>query len=407
MAIRDRNVLVLYQAIFLIGAAYGVSISLTPLQLDALHFTKEHIGSLAAWFAGGIVVLSLPMGRIVRRFGARTTLITAIVGYAFCVAMFPLLQRYFTIAAIRFLDGAFSVGIWVSSETILLSRSRKEEKANATSLYAMSMASGYVLGPLAAKAIVHFSTMRVAFFTSAALALLGCLNVSTRLDSDSTYEARLAEQGDAEVESSKHPEVSTGKILWRTKTSAFATFAYGYFQASVVLFLPLFLIEQKGVPRERTILVPAFFAVGMLLCSNYAGRLGDRFGHLRVMRVLAIIGLTMIASFVFLPSFATMCVAVFIAGATLASISPVSLALQGIVTDRRDYSRANAIYNAFYATGMLIGPPLSSLIYGRFGGGAMLFHLAGLWVAFVAFTTVFFADDPAARRRSTMAKLET
>ena len=53
----------------------------------------------------------------------------------------------------------------------------------------------------------------------------------------------------------------------------------------------------------------------------------------------AILGLSMILAFVFLDSFPPMAVAVFVAGATLASISPVSLALQGVVTPKHEYSR--------------------------------------------------------------------
>jgi MFS family permease len=157
------------------------------------------------------------------------------------------------------------------------------------------------------------------------------------------------------------------------------------------------LIESKGIARDKTILVPAFFAAGMLLFSNVAGRLGDRYGHLVVMRFLAAIGMVMVAGFVFLDSYALMAVAVFIAGATLASISPVSLALQGVITAKRDYSRSNAIYNVFYAAGMLLGPPASSFLYARFGGAGMLFHLAAMWGAFVLFTVAFSRDDPAAR----------
>src|SRR5690349_22235369 len=40
-----------------------------------------------------------------------------------------------------------SVGVWVSSETILLTRARREHKAYVTSIYAIAIAVGYVLGP--------------------------------------------------------------------------------------------------------------------------------------------------------------------------------------------------------------------------------------------------------------------
>jgi len=170
-----------------------------------------------------------------------------------------------------------------------------------------------------------------------------------------------------------------------------------------VLFLPLFLIEAKHVAPERTILVPAFFAAGMLLFSNVAGRIGDRVGHLAVMRGQAVIGFAMILGFVVLDRWALMCGAVFVAGATLAAISPVSLALQGAVVAPREYARANAVYNASYATGMLVGPPISSLVYARGGGGVpMLLHLAALWATFIVLTWVFRRDDPAAVRSSSV-----
>ena len=187
-------------------------------------------------------------------------------------------------------------------------------------------------------------------------------------------------------------------LLWRIKTSCFGTFAYGYFQASVVLFLPLYLMERKGISQSQTIVIPAYFAAGMLLFSNYAGRLGDRYGHLLLMRILGIIGMTMVLGFVYLDAYPTMCAAVFVAGASLASISPVSLALQGVVAHPLEYERSTSIYNAFYAAGMLLGPFASSYLFEKRGGEAMLYSLSLLWTLFILFAFVFRKDDPAARR---------
>jgi predicted MFS family arabinose efflux permease len=389
--IRDRNIRLIYLVIFLLGTAYGMAIAVIALHLDARGFSKAEIGQLAAFFASGIVAMSLPVGALLRRLSAKVTLTVSLLGYATTVGLFPLLHSFGTIAFARFLDGGFSVGIWVSCETILLMRADDDNKADVTSLYAMAVAIGYVVGPLAAKPIAHVWSISATFFVAAALATLAALIVLARLD---------PELPDA------HQEVAAGSggtrtaarvLLARIKTSCFATFAYGYFQASVVLFLPLYLIESKGIARETTILVPAFFAGGMLAFSNAAGRLGDRVGHLRVMRMLGSVGLAMVLAFVLLDSFPPMALAVFVAGATLASISPLSLALQGVVTGRQDTSRANAIYNVFYAAGMLFGPPVSSVIFRRFGGAVMLYHLAAIWAAFVVFAAVFAGDDPRQR----------
>jgi MFS family permease len=390
--ISDPDIWRIYATILALGIAYGVALSLIALFLDERGFGKEAIGSLAAWFALGIVLMSLPAGMLIRRLSAKTTLVLALLGYAGAVAIFPFTSSYLGAGVVRFFDGAFSVAVWVSSETILLTRAPRENKAFVTSLYAISLAVGYVLGPLVARGFVAVAPLRLAFVLAGAIALGAAIFAAARLSRD----LPRAPEGEKEP-----PQTGTRAmlVLLRIKTSCFATFAYGYFQASVVLFLPLYLMQEKGIPKESTILIPAFFAAGMLLFSNVAGRLGDMLGHLAVIRGLAVIGLSMILGFVFLDSYAAMCVAVFVAGASLASISPVSLALQGLCSARQDLCRATALYNAFYAAGMLLGPPISSVLFARSGGAAMLYHLAGLWVAFAAFTWFFRADDPSVTAR--------
>ncbi len=394
--IPDRNIWIIYAAILLLGVAYGVSIAVLAIHLDAHHIPKIAMGGLAAFFAFGIVSFAIPAGWLIARFGAKKTLVVALLGYAGCVGAFPFLDTLGALSVARFFDGAFSVGVWVAAETALLSRSDASNKAFVMSLYAMSLAIGYVLGPILATAVVPAFGSGATFVAAGILACVAAAVVLARLDRDGPRPASA--HGDAEAPDDS-PRSTAIAVVWRTKTSCFATFSYGYFQASVVLFLPLYLIKEKGVPEGRTILVTAFFAAGMLVASTLVSRLGDRHGHLLVMRVLGTIGGLMVASFVLLPSFPLMCAAVFVAGATLASISPVSLALQGLVTPPQDLGRANAFYNAAYAAGMLLGPPISSVLFTSFGGGAMLFHLAALWAAFVAFTAVFAADDPRFRTR--------
>lgn len=387
----DPNIGRLYRATFLFGIACGVSIALSSLHLDALGFSKQQIGTLAAWFASGVVLMSLPAGALIRKFSARTTLLAFMVGYAICVTGFPFLHGYAPIAAIRAVDGACSVGIWVSSETILLSRAESSRKAHLTSLYAIWLSCGYVIGPIVAKVVTMAASMATAFVVAGGVSLAATIYIMVTFSDDG-----LGREIHVEDKPREAP-TSSWLILWRIKNSCFGTFCYGYFQASVVIFLPLYLIASKGIQRDQTIILPGLFCFGMLASSNAAGKLGDRIGHLLVMRLLSIAGTMMILGFVFLDSYFLMCLAVLTAGATLAAMSPVSLALQGIVTEKKDYSRSNAIYNVFYASGMLLGPPVSSVLFGNYGGKAMLYHLVGLWSVFIIFSMVFYADDPAAR----------
>ena len=395
-SIRDRNIWVIYATIVLLGIAYGTSISVLAVHLDAHGIPKLAMGGLAAAFALGIVSFSIPTGWAVQRFGAKATFATALAGYGVCVTTFPFLSTLTSLSIARFFDGAFSVGVWVAAETALLSRSDRTNKGLVMSLYAIAVAVGYVIGPLMATVVVPAFGTSTTFHVAGVFAAAAVLVVLLALDNDKGQAGNPHGGGDdgAATDEPPAPPLTAAAVIWRVKTSCFGTFAYGYFQASVVLFLPLFLIEEKHIPASKTIFVTAFFAGGMLVMSTWAGRLGDRHGHLLVMRVLASIGSVMVASFVLLPSFPSMCAAVFVAGATLASISPVSLALQGVIVPRRDLGRANAFYNAAYAAGMLLGPPISSVLFTRSGGELMLYHLAALWGVFVVFSTVFANDDP-------------
>jgi MFS family permease len=390
--ITDRNIWLVYGATLAVGLAYGIAISILAIFLDDKGYDPADIGSLAVWFALGIAALAIPTGSLIRRYSARATLIAALAGYAFSITLFPYVAHNFAlVAAVRFVDGACSVGIWISCETILLSRADARHKAFVTSLYAIAIALGYIVGPLCARLIVSLYPLHSAFVIAGVIAIGTAALVWWRLDPDVPIETKPGQ--------SPTHETSYASLCWNIKTSLFGTFAYGYFQASVVLFLPLYLIAAKGVEREQTIIIPAFFALGMLVFTNFAGRLGDRFGHLLLMRVLSFVGMFTVLGFVWLDAFAAMAVAVFVAGATLASISPVSLALQGVIAEPRDYARATAVYNAFYAAGMLAGPPASGMLLKTSGGPLMLYHLAALWGAFCLFTVLFARDDPATEPR--------
>jgi MFS family permease len=401
--IKDRNVWLINATIMLVGMGCGMAISIMAVFLDERGYSYTDIGAFASWSALGLVSFSLPAGACIRKYSARATLLVGLVVYSVSVAVFPLVaDSFWPAVGVRFVDGAATVAIWVSCETILLSRAGEKHKAYATTLYGISIALGYMIGPFmlwVATLLVTQMPSEAAFYGAGIIVVCTAALVFWRLDEDrsGSQDSSQPELGQSEAP----PQTPFSALTWRIKTSCFGTFAYGYFQASVVLFLPLFLMAEKGIAKNDTKMIIGFFALGMLLFSNKAGQLGDRYGHLLLMRLLGVVGTVTVMAFVFLDAFWMMAIAVTLAGATLATISPVSLALQGVIVEPNDYSRSNAIYNAFYAFGMLLGPFLTSRILAAYSGAAMLYHLAALWAVFVVFSIIFSRDDPAARSDST------
>ncbi|MCH2109557.1 MAG: MFS transporter [Polyangiaceae bacterium] len=402
----DKNIWVVYGATLSVGSAGGLALSVLALHLHRHGFSEEDIGTLAGFFALGVALFALPVGALIRRFSAKAVLCCSLLIYGAAVIAFPFSTHSIWWASLlRVFDGAASAGIWVGCETVILARSQGSRKAQVTSLYAAAIALGYMCGPLLSRIVVAFHSMDAAFFTAGLISLATALALFVLLGGESDQQLTPSGEGSELSDVPASQIRSRSVVLRRIKTSCFGNFAYGYFQSSVVLFLPLYLMASKEITRDQTIIIPAFFAAGMLLCVTPLGRLGDRVGPLRLMRGLGVVGILTILGFIVLNDYVAMCVAVFVAGATLASISPLSLALQGTILRAGELSRGNALYNGFYAMGMLVGPPIAGRIFHHWGGPMMLYHLAALWTAFVLFAYFYRNDDPA-RLRSRQPDLQ-
>jgi len=246
--ITDRNIWIILAAVLLLGVAYGTSIAVLAIHLDAHGIPEVAMGGLASAFATGIILLAIPAGIFVLLLFFVRTMLVALVCYAACVATFPFLTTTSGLGVARFFDGASSACIWVAAETALLSRADKSNKAFVMSLYAIALAIGYCVGPFVSRGLVRASGTAATFVAAGILAIVAAIVIAARLDKDG------ATRHEDTKEASTTPATT---VFWRVKTSCLATFSYGYFQASVVLFLPLFLMKEKSVAKEDTILITA------------------------------------------------------------------------------------------------------------------------------------------------------
>lgn len=395
--IPDRNIWVVYATILVLSIAYGLAIALTPIVLTARGLEDHEIGLLASSFGLGLVACAVPAGRLIRRFSARWMLVVCILGYAAMIGIFPFLPEYWEMALCRFLDGAFSVGAWVSCETLLLLRALPEHKAFVTSRYAVATLIGYVVGPILAWLLATQLSPAHTFVLAAIIAALSAGIAGSRLDPDPP-----AARG--ETEADEGPVRPTGELAWRIKMSAVATFMTGFFQSAAVLFLARYLEVEKHIDQDDTRLVVAFAAGGSLLLLGHAGRLADRVGQLLVMRGLAFVGVLAMLGVVVVDGFGPLAALIFVGGGALLSVPPIALALQGVIARPTEYTRTNGIFNVFFSSGLLLGPFVTGYLRDA-GGDGIIYLFAGLWTVFVVLSLVFRSDDP--RVRPEAAPIET
>lgn len=392
----DRNLWVVYRTMIVLSTAYGIALAVMPMVLEHRHLGPDVVGELASFFALGLVLFAAPSGAVIRRFSARWTLAVAIVGYGVMIGIIPLLGSYTSLAVDRFVDGLFSMGAWMSGETLVLWRAPRADKALATSLSASFTMSGYPIGAAISLGISGWLSPEHRFVLAGAIACAAAVVAATGLDPDPVLPPHEVEQGSG---AGAGPTTRTGTLAlaWRIKTSCAATFASGFFQSSGALFIPRLLVDERHVPEEHASVVVGLVGLGMLLFASPAGRLGDRIGHLAVMRLLALAGLLGMLAFFVLDSFAAMCVVILIAGGAITSMPPLSLALQGVIAQPDEYTRTNSIFNVFFASGLVVGPFLTGRVFHAHGGTGMLVLFASLWAVFVALSLVFRKDDPRAR----------
>ncbi len=405
----------------MLGIAYGIVMAIVAIYLNKERgFAETTIGGLAFFFSAGIAIFAIPMGMLVRVWSPRVMLAVALVGYGVATAVFPFLTTFAALATARAIDGAFSVGAWISIETILLMRTTALSRGFVTSLYSIVLAIGYVIGSVFAAGWTHIAPTSSAFVVAGVLAcgaaIIGLMRLDRELHpvagSDHVQvDPGAATEAPAPSEPAvERPPISALRLYWNIKTACITTFTYGYFQGSLVLFLPLFLIDHRGVAEGPTKLLVAFFAAGMALTVVFMGRLGDRHGHLKTIRALVAIGAVITVSVVYLPWFPVVAVVVFLAGGALAPVYPLSIALQSIIAEPRDYNRSNALLNVSYALGTLAGPLICGYLYDTysrgpngtkvpFGGELLFWQLAVLWGLVFVMTLAFRRDDPSLRRR--------
>jgi MFS family permease len=386
-------------------------LAVLPMVLDRRRIGHEVVGELASWFALGLAVFAVPSGVLIRKFSARAVLTVSIFGYAAMIGILPWVRSYPALALDRFVDGLFSMGVWMSAETLLLWRSNRENKALATSLSATVTMFGYMAGPALSFAVSGMLAPEPRFLLAAGIAGVAGVVCWMGLDPDPPEHHRYTEAHGAgaagggagrgpaggNAGAGVAPKAGWREILslvGRIKVSCVATFSSGFFQASAALFVPRFLVREKGVPEEQASLVVAFAAAGMLLVANFAARAGDRFGHALVMRILALVGALGMLAFLPLNSFPLMAAVFVVAGGCLSSMPPLSLALQGVIVDPAEYPRSNSIFNLFFALGLVLGPLITGRVFGAWGGNAIVLLFSGIWLAFVLFGLLFRVEDP-------------
>ncbi|HEY1100665.1 MAG TPA: MFS transporter [Myxococcota bacterium] len=289
---------------------------------------------------------------------------------------------------LRVFDG-LGLGIALTaSETLLFERVVDDTaRRRALGACAMATAAGFVAGPAftAVAVVAGVDSIAAAFVVAAVAAVATVVLVRATIPSAApTATTTIASTSTSTSTTSTISTTSTTtwSTLWaRNRVPWLTTLSYGTFQGAGLIALPLLLLEV-GVDDAGAVAIVAVYAAGMFVGTAAVPRLGTRFGDVGVMVAFCIVGGAAIVGVGTLPVQWLLVRAPlsFVAGATVASLSPLSLAIVGRVNSAAELPRANSIYNALYGLGNLLGPLLLAVFVDVVGTAAVI---TALGVGFV------------------------
>lgn len=198
-----------------------------------------------------------------------------------------------TLVAFRFLQGIGGAAGMVIPRAVVRDMHTGVEAARLMSLLMLVFGVSPILAPLAGSGIITLWGWRGVFWAVTIAAAIGLFLLSTQLRETRAKAAR--------VESNVATALAAYRRLFADRNFLTLTFIGGLGIASFLVYLansPFVLIEHYGLTPTQYSLAFSVNAVSFFTVSQLTGRLGERFGLVRVMRfAVSAFALTMAAMF--------------------------------------------------------------------------------------------------------------
>ena len=364
---RDRTLLGLNLAVFLIMLGVGMIVPLLPQKIINLDGAGAPVGYLASFFALSYIVLQVPVGNLSDRLGFKFFLAG---GYLIC-GLAGLLFFFADSAALIFLgrliQGAGEAPLWALAPALLAIR-YPLARGRVMGVYNAVMHLGLTAGPLLGVALAGIWTGNQAFLFFAAVCLAGALVILLCVDN-------VRAGATAPKQKMRPADILALAAKRETLAALVGITLYGAGYGIFLTVLPAYLISFKGFGIAQVGVFFALFYAAVSL-SQLTGFLSDRFGR----RVFMVAGLA--AAAVGLGIFPALkqpgiSAILAVAGLGLGVFYLSSLAyLNEVVPDNLKGTISGA-YFLFWGAGMFFGPALVGKL-GELAGPNTGFYLFSL-----------------------------
>ena len=277
--LRDRTLLSLNLAVFLIMLGVGMIVPLLPQKIIGLGGSGAAVGLLASFFALSYIVLQVPAGNLSDRFGFKPFLV---LGYLLCSLaglLFYFAGGIWLVYLGRLIQGAGEAPLWALAPALLAIR-YPLNRGKVMGVYIAVMHLGLTAGPLLGVIMAGVWSGNQAFLFFACVCLAGALVVLSGVD-------ETRQKAGPRRETPRLGDILSLTAQRETLLVLAGITLYGAGYGIFLTVLPAYLISMKGFGTAH---LGVFFALfyGAISLSQFTGPLSDRYGR----RVFMIAGLT-------------------------------------------------------------------------------------------------------------------
>jgi multidrug resistance protein len=325
---------------------YYLLVPLLPRYARDLALNPMQVGILFGSYAVALLLATFPVAILTDRHGRKAVMLWGLVGLAVTTLVFAVSKQYWLLVLARFLQGIAGSATWLPGMALLADHFPTESRGKAMGTAFAAANLGVLIGPPLSGLLDQHVGPAAPFLLGAGLVAL-----------DAAGRAFLLPD---EVQM-RGPRLPLRHLLANPVIRLFAgAMALGSaLWALLESTLPLDLDHRLGLSPSRIGLCFAATALAHTFTSPLIGRLSDRLGRLRVLRMGLVLVMILLPLPVLLPKAWMVVLAMMGLGATASFImSPCSPAVADQVERQGSQSFASAfsILNLAYSVGLMLGP---------------------------------------------------
>ncbi len=325
---------------------YYLLVPLLPRYARDLDLNPMQVGILFGSYAVALLLATFPVAILTDRHGRRAVMLWGLVGLAVTTLVFAVSKQYWLLVLARFLQGVAGSATWLPGMALLADHFPTEARGKAMGTAFAAANLGVLIGPPLSGLLDQHVGPSAPFLLGTALVALDAAGRAFLLPVEAP---------------DRGPRLPIRQLLSNPVIRLFAgAMAMGSaLWALLESTLPLDLDQRLGLSSSRIGLCFAAAALSHTITSPLIGRLSDRIGRLRVLRMGLMLVMILLPLPVLLPK-AWMVVLAMVGLGTTASfiMSPCSPAVADQVERQGSQSFASAfsILNLAYSVGLMLGP---------------------------------------------------